>query len=99
MSSMRKLFLAALLILVPTAALAVDCPPLGAEPSTAQAIKDQTALALCKQAQLDSLVKTQQQKFDFQSDLQAQQQNFDLELRLQQNFTAATPQVTFPVIP
>jgi hypothetical protein len=89
---MRKLLLAAVLILAATPALAV-CPVIPDDESTHN-IQNQTRLTLCRQAEVNALAARKSQELQLQADLFAQMQNFELELRMQQMFAAT--QQTFP---
>jgi hypothetical protein len=95
---MRKLlFAAVLLVAAPTAALAY-CPAIPDDTSTHN-IQNQTALTLCRQAEVNALAARKSQELQLQSDLFAQKQNFELELRMQQMFASTQQSFQTPAFP
>ena len=85
-STMRALALALGLTALASPAVAY-CPALPDDKST-HYIENQTALTLCRQAELNALAKAKGRELQFQADLQALQKQIELQQRFQQMFAA-----------
>lgn len=88
---MRQLLIAAVLALAASPAFAV-CVAVPDDGST-HYIQNETALMLCRQAEVSDVMRRQQQQIDLQVALQAQQINFAIQLQMQQLQNATTNMV------
>ena len=89
---MRQLLLAALIAASPAAAFAA-CPTY-TDDAASHNIQNQTALALCQQAELGETVRRQAQQLKFEADLQARLTMLELERRM--NTPVVMPEITLP---
>jgi hypothetical protein len=85
---MRPLLAALVLILVASPAFAA-CKVVPPTEDRAENLANETALTLCRAAELHSETALKSLQLDIQADLQAQARNFEQELRMQQTFAAA----------
>ena len=85
---MRPLLLAAVLALAASPALAF-CKVLPPTENRAENLANETALTLCRAAELHDQTALKALQLDFEADLQAQTRNFEQDLRMQQTFAAA----------
>jgi len=85
---MRPLLLALVLALAATPAFAY-CTIVPPTEDRAENLANETALTLCRAAELHAETALKSQQLQFQADLQAQGSNFAQDLRMQQTFAAA----------
>lgn len=89
---MRQLLFALLIAASPAAAFAA-CP-VYSDDAASHNIQNQTALALCQQAELADTVRRQAQQLKVQADLQARLTMLELQRRM--STPVVMPQVTLP---
>lgn len=85
---MRSLLLAAVLLLAASPAFAY-CAVVPPTEDRAETLANQTALTLCRQAELADGTAAKAQQLQFQADLQAQLKTIELDQKMQQTFAAA----------
>ena len=92
---MRTLTIASLLVVASATAAAAQCPSLPDDADTGYTA-NQTALAICRQKDLDATVRQQQ----FQQQIDGRLRQLELQIRLNEQLNRAQQNLpTIPVVP